>query len=243
MTIRRPLAVTFDCWNTLLREEDWHEAHRRRVRALLDAARESDARIEWDAAAEAFDRSWHAHMVAWSRGVATGAQEVARAAWTDLDLPENEPAIEALVGHFEEASHTSRVVPLYGARETLDRLHAAGVGLALICDTGLTPGRVVRRHLDRLGLLAPLRATIFSDEVGVPKPDPRTFRAALSALDTVAGDAVHVGDLRRTDVAGAHAMGMGTIRLRAAHDDRGPLPEADAVADSHAELLTVLGSP
>jgi len=34
---------------------------------------------------------------------------------------------------------------------------------------------------------------------------------------------------------------MGTVRLRATHDDRSAHPEADAVADSHAQLLELLG--
>ena len=36
-----PPAVSFDCWNTLLRERDWREARKRRVEGLLHAARGS----------------------------------------------------------------------------------------------------------------------------------------------------------------------------------------------------------
>ena len=50
-----------------------------------------------------------------------------------------------------------------------------------------------------------------------------------------------MGDLRRTDVAGARALSMGTVRIRASHDDTSDLPEADAVADSHAHLCEILG--
>jgi FMN phosphatase YigB (HAD superfamily) len=46
----------------------------------------------------------------------------------------------------------------------------------------------------------------------------------------------HVGDLRRTDVAGARGVGMASVRLSAAYDDAAALPEADHVAGSHAEL-------
>jgi putative hydrolase of the HAD superfamily len=101
---------------------------------------------------------------------------------------------------------------------------------------------VVRRHLDRLGLLAPLAVQVFSDEVGWPKPDPRAFRAALDPFGMSPGRAVHVGDLRRTDVAGARALGMRSVRIRARHDDQSPLPEADAVVASHAELRLLLGA-
>ena len=34
---------------------------------------------------------------------------------------------------------------------------------------------------------------------------------------------------------------MGSVRIRASHDDRTQLPDADRVADSHEELLALLG--
>lgn len=236
----RPLAVTFDCWNTLLCEEDWGLAHRRRVEALAEAARKAgaapnDAEIE-----EAFRLAWGRHMELWAEGVATGAGHVAGWAFEALGVATRQSALRALGHHFEEASHSGSVSALEGARETLLALDRLGIRMALICDTGLTPGRVVRRHLDRLGLLSPLSAQLFSDEVGVPKPDSRIFTAALDALGVAASDTVHVGDLRRTDVAGARAMGMRSVRLRARYDDDTDLPEADHVVDSHRELASLL---
>jgi putative hydrolase of the HAD superfamily len=236
-----PTAVTFDCWNTLLREENWHEAHRRRVDALLHAARETGAHADFEQAGRAFDRAWQRHMDLWAEGVASGAREVAAWAMHDLRALTHGASFELLVAHFENASHSSCVVPLEGAVETVAALARAGVPAALICDTGLTPGRVVREHLARLGLLDGLRAQIFSDEVGVPKPDARVFHAALGALGVAARDTFHVGDLLRTDVAGARNVGMRSVRLRAAHDDATALPEADHVAASHAELRALLG--
>ena len=50
-----------------------------------------------------------------------------------------------------------------------------------------------------------------------------------------------MGDLRRTDVAGARALGMRSVRIRARHDDTSELPDADHVVDSHAELAALLG--
>jgi FMN phosphatase YigB (HAD superfamily) len=52
---------------------------------------------------------------------------------------------------------------------------------------------------------------------------------------------VHVGDLRRADVAGGRSVGMETARLRARFDDLEALPEADSVADTHADLGRLLG--
>jgi len=237
----RLAAVTFDCWNTLLVEQDWHEAHRRRVEALLAAALEDGAELDYATAGAAFDGAWSKHMEQWGEGMATGAREVACWSLENLGLPPDPIVIDHLVASFEEASHSGRVVALDGARETLSRLQGQGVAMALICDTGLTPGRVVRRHLERLGLLDPLAAQLFSDEVGVPKPHARIFRAALDALKVKPEETVHVGDLLRNDVAGARALGMRSIRIRSSHDDGEALPEADGVANSHAALQRLLG--
>jgi putative hydrolase of the HAD superfamily len=233
-------AVTFDCWNTLLFEPDWDEAHARRVGALTRAALEAGRTTTIGEADAAFSGAWERHMRLWSEGLATGSREVARDALGTLGLRRPHAELEHLVEAFEEASHTSRVQSLPGAQETLRDLSASGVRCALVCDTGLTPGRVVRRHLERLGLLEFLEVQAFSDEVGVPKPDPRTFRAALDPLGVAPNRALHVGDLRRTDVAGARGLGMQTARLSARHDDTTALPEADLVVESIPDLWRAL---
>jgi predicted kinase/FMN phosphatase YigB (HAD superfamily) len=235
----RPV-VTFDCWNTLLVESSWAVAHGIRVGELRDAAREAGRVVSRDEAGRAFDAAWGRHIALWVEGQATGAEEVARWGLAELGLHDPHPALEHLVMAFQEASHSSRVVALDGARETLAALERAGVACALVCDTGLTPGRVVRRHLDREGLLGGLAVQAFSDEVGAPKPDARIFDAALEPLRADPRRAVHVGDLRRTDVAGARALGMTSVRLQQAFDDASDLPDADHVVASHAELRTLL---
>jgi FMN phosphatase YigB (HAD superfamily) len=50
-----------------------------------------------------------------------------------------------------------------------------------------------------------------------------------------------VGDLRRTDVAGARAAGLGSVRIRQHHDDLSEHPDADHVVESHAELRGLWG--
>ncbi len=240
--------VTFDCWNTLLSEKNWPVAHRLRVEELRRAALEAGREIPHGEAERAFDAAWGRHMEAWTEGIATGAQDIAKQGLAELGLEDAHPALEHLTRIFEEASHSSDVRALEGARETLDALERAGVPCALVCDTGLTPGRVVRRHLDREGLLSALIVQSFSDEVGAPKPDARTFAAALDPLGIAPERALHVGDLRRTDVAGARALGMTSIRIRQLYDDdpshdaggadeSNDWAEADHVVDSHVDLL------
>ncbi len=236
-----PRAVTFDCWNTLLYESDWETAHALRVGELQLAARHAGRSVSQQDARRAFDSAWERHMRLWAAGEASGAREVALWGLAELGLRAPHPALEDLIVMFEEASHSSRVLALDGSRAVLDALAQAEIPCALVCDTGLTPGRVVRRHLDARYLLKGLGVQVFSDELGVPKPDARAFRAALNPLGVPPEHAIHVGDLRRTDVAGSRALGMTSVRICAHHDDTTDLPEADYVVGSHFELAQLLG--
>jgi FMN phosphatase YigB (HAD superfamily) len=163
---------------------------------------------------------------------------------------------------FEEAGRHGTLEALPGAVDALRALRDAGIRTALVCDTGLTPGRVVRDFLADVRVLPHLEYCAFSNEVGEPKPGEKIFRAALSAIDSEPDEAAHVGDLLRTDVYGARAIGMKTIRITAVNDDvatrfswdpdasfgrqadgsvgLSEIEDADAVIASYAELLGAL---
>jgi FMN phosphatase YigB (HAD superfamily) len=132
---------------------------------------------------------------------------------------------------FEDAGRHGVVEEVPGAVATLASLREQGIRTALVCDAGMTPGRLVRDFLRGHGLLPHLEFCAFSDEIGVPKPSPKMFRAALDAIDTRPGEAVHVGDLLRTDVDGGRSFGMRTVRITAVNDDSraGFSWDADAV--------------
>jgi putative hydrolase of the HAD superfamily len=232
-------AVTFDCWCTLLVERDWSVAHALRVDALAEAVKRAGGESDRAELSGVFDAAWNRHIARWTRGISSGAAEIARDALGILDLSEESADFAALVASWQEASHSGAVEAVEGTHAHLAFLSRAGLRLGVICDTGLTPGRVVRRLLHNAGLLAYFDVCVFSDEVGVPKPDPRIFHAALEALAADACHAAHVGDLLRTDVAGARGVGMASIRIRAVYDDPSQQPEADLLADSHAELQEI----
>jgi putative hydrolase of the HAD superfamily len=236
---RRIRAVTFDCWNTLILDRNLEAARDLRVAALVEAAGARGVRVAPDTALAAIRAAHGRHVQLWSRGVGTGSHEMAAWALEALGVSDA-PLARELGGRFEEAGLAGEVETLPDAAATLEALAARGVRLALVCDTGFSGGRIVRRFLERVGLLARLEVLVFSDEVGVPKPHPRMFAAALGPLGVAPAESIHVGDLRPTDVAGGRAFGMGTVRLRAAFDDRSEHPEADVVADSHDALAELL---
>ncbi|AVT33698.1 hypothetical protein C6361_34445 [Plantactinospora sp. BC1] len=91
--------------------------------------------------------------------------------------------------------------------------------LRAVRDGGLKLGLVsnfdrwLRDVLRKLDLLDYFDVVTISTEVGVAKPDPRIFRAALGQLGVPAGRSVFVGDSLLADVAGAQAAGMIPVLL------------------------------
>ncbi len=236
-------AVTFDCWGTLIYERDGELSYRLRVEALARIASKLGRHVGVDDARHALDSAWLRHFSWWLEGRASGASEIAE--WSLAALQVSGEAREAgrdeLTTAYASVTREVGVGALTGAQSTLEVLERKGIRRALICDTGFNSGEVVRELLASAGLLEGLEITIFSDEAGVPKPDPRVFEMALDALEVAAESSVHVGDLRRTDIAGARSLGMRTIRIRDHHDDQSAEDDADVVAHSHRHVQSLLG--
>jgi 5'-nucleotidase len=68
-----------------------------------------------------------------------------------------------------------------------------------------------REKLAECGLAPYVHALVVSERVGVSKPDPVIFVAALDALQCRAADAVMVGDSWSADIAGARAASIRPI--------------------------------
>lgn len=135
--------------------------------------------------------------------------------------------------------HVPTLVP--EARETLAHL-SARYRLAIISDTGLTPGRVLRQILEADNLTGYFSCLTFSDEIGRSKPHSDAFLTTLQALGAEPAEAVHVGDLLRTDIAGAQAVGMRGVQYVGVSLDNHSIVTPDAIIHSHAELVPLLQS-
>jgi HAD superfamily hydrolase (TIGR01549 family) len=228
-------AVTYDCWGTLLKDRDWEGAMAIRQSALHRFLDLSD-----DEATALLEEAWNRHDEAWKQVETFGPGRMAAYCLEARGIFDDDK-INELTNEFETASIQTGVDGVEGAIETLQKLKDADIRRGLVCDTGFTPGRVVRELLDDNGLLPYLEVLCFSDEVGVPKPGAEIFDKALAELGVRPTEAVHIGDLKRTDIAGARDFGMRAVRFRGVHDDKSDAPEARVVIDRHEELLDLLG--
>jgi putative hydrolase of the HAD superfamily len=227
-------AVTYDCWGTLLRDHDWEGAQAVRRSALQRFLDLSD-----DDAQALLDEAWAKHDEAWKQVETFGPGRMAAYCLEARGVFEDDQ-INQLTKEFEEASFKGGVDAVEGAAETLATLKDKNIKIGLICDTGFSTGRVVRKLLEDDGLAQYIDVFCFSDEVGVPKPGHEIFDKALAELGVRPPEAIHIGDLKRTDIAGAHDAGMHAIRFRGVHDDATDAKEAECVIDRHEQILECL---
>jgi putative hydrolase of the HAD superfamily len=92
--------------------------------------------------------------------------------------------------------------------------------LALICNTGRTPGTVIREIMGQEGILNRFKVVHFSNELGIAKPNPDIYRQTLAKLDFPAEQVVHIGDNPLTDVWGAKSMGMKAVWFNWRKEDK-----------------------
>lgn len=241
MTIQ---AVTFDFWNTLVREDT--DKKQERATAWTALLREHDRAVESDALDAAINTGWYTYVRHWTENVPFGAADVIDVMLTELGIDADRSLRDEMLAVIIDPPMETRPPLNTGVIEVLTSLRDADVRIGIVCDVGLTPSPVLRRYLQIQGALEFFDHWSFSDEVGVYKPDAKIFRHALEGLGDIAPQrAAHVGDLRRTDIFGAQSMGMTAVRYTGVQDDPvmpdAPVIEGDHVIDDHRRLPGVLG--
>jgi FMN phosphatase YigB (HAD superfamily) len=73
------------------------------------------------------------------------------------------------------------------------------------------------------------------------KPDVRVFRHTLDELEVRAPEAAHVGDIQRTDIAGAQAAGMAAIHFIGVNNRDAARSTGDLIVRHFDELPAKLG--
>ena len=151
----------------------------------------------------------------------------AHAIMSDPDLPLH-------LAQLQRALSRRRLRPYPEVEEVLEALRPK-YKLAIVSDAQKA---YARHELAEAGLTDYFDAIVISGELGYRKPDPRIFRAALTAVGTTADRAIFVGNDMHRDVYGPAQLGMRTIFTPTRFGDKDyPGAKPDYVAHNFGEVL------
>jgi len=213
-------AITFDLWNTLLfnTPQDNERYRVKRVENLRRVLEQSGWEIEFDHLTRAYDEGLErCKELFWRKNLDLSTEEQLKIMFDLLEDENLRKASQKIMPQLVEAfvSPTLNDPPalIDGAREILKRTRKKGYRIGLICNTGRTPGRIIRTLLKRLGIIGYFDATTFSNEFKIRKPDPRIFLHTLTQLKSYPQNSPHVGDMVEVDVLGAKNAGMTSVHF------------------------------
>ncbi|NLT74777.1 MAG: HAD family hydrolase [Chloroflexi bacterium] len=229
-------AVTLDFWGTLV--DDRVSGAPPRIAVLAAAL----AHVSRQQVAAAYARAWDRYQRAGAQGLGLSPEALLSLTLDELSEALRPPAFRAVLSAWEVAHVTDPPALLPGVPEVLRGLRRKGLLVALISDTGATPGTGLREYLREQGLHTLFDWLTFSGETGVTKRSPQAFRHTLAALGVRPGDAVHVGDTPATDIAGAQAAGLRAILTLELHDRRAADCRPDGMIHSIRDLPAALDS-
>lgn len=230
----RPQAILFDIDDTLFSTSEFaRKARRNAVRAMIAAGLDLPEELvlkELEEVIAEFSSNYEHHydkLLQRLRG---------------QSVPRANPALIVASGvaayhdtKFRELAPFPDVLPL------LRELKAAHVRTGIVTH-GLTVKQAEK--IVRLGLMPYLdtRAIYISDQIGISKPNPKLYLAALRDLQLHPGEVVYVGDSPEHDVAPPQSLGMIAIWARRAAKHglgkSGIVP--DHIVDSFVELAGIL---
>jgi putative hydrolase of the HAD superfamily len=211
--------VTFDLWNTLLsnRPRDNERYKEKRLEAIRGLLKENGFDVDFDSLYRAHERGFEKCKETWNKNLDLSTQEQLKIMFGFLDNPGIKAALQSLMPRLEEAF----LAPILndppalteGAKKTIDYVQAEGYKIGLICNTGRTPGRIIRELLKNLDIIQHFGALTFSNELKIRKPDPRIFLRTLNQLKSEPAHSMHVGDELKFDVLGARISGMVSVHF------------------------------
>lgn len=240
--------VTIDFWNTLFdssndiaRKNHREETVKAEIRLLgIDA---DDMEIE-----RAGEECWRVFDVIWRNEHRTPTtDEMVHTVLNYLGVEHTPHLIERIAEQYAIGvlHHPPALLP--HVQEVIPHL-AEHYALAIISDTAFSPGSTLKKLLAHYNIEQYFSYYSFSDETGFSKPHPNAFSIILNAADCKPEQAVHCGDIERTDIIGAKKYGMKAILYKGDKEGKMSLenPEttdADAIAhswDSVPEIIRTL---
>ena len=242
--MKRIAAVTFDLWDTLIKENPGNSGKvaELRIARLWKYLDDKGLAHSKEDIAEAYRNSGDFLAMTWSKRRDMSVRDQVLFILTGIDSKlTGKLSVLDLMNIEKEYSDGLLELPprlLPGAKEALNDIRSKGYRMGLISNTGRTPGTTLRVLMDRMGILSYFDTTTFSNEILMRKPAPGVFTTTLNKLKVVPKTAVHVGDDAESDVLGAKRAGMKALHLVA--DGAKPSVSADDHARSLGQVLGLI---
>ena len=182
----------------------------------------------------AWQRLWPEAEDDWMRGGRAG-DEIVTEAWREtLRSAGGDPSLVPLALETWEREQRRALRLFDDVLPMLDRLRQDGVRVGLVTNGA---GSVQRMKLDAVEATDRFDPLLISGDIGMRKPDPAVFAAALHDAGVAPGSAWYVGDNLWHDVAPAHEAGLTTVWIdRHGVEAEASWPRPDVVLRTLADL-------
>jgi HAD superfamily hydrolase (TIGR01509 family) len=207
--------VTFDLWNTLIAHDRYYDdrIQQARYEGVIGALKEAGHDVSVDQMARAYADSARYLDERWATDRDMDTEEQVEVLLRCLGIDPEPGLVSSVADPYANAVLHVQPFVVGGAIEALEAVRDSGLRLALISNTGRTPGQAMRKVMRKFGLLDFFEVTTFSNESGYLKPHPMIFEQTLSRIGAKPDCTVHVGDHDVLDVKGAKGYGMKSIKV------------------------------
>lgn len=216
--ITRIKAVTFDLWQTLLLERDGDNSRR-----ILARSKNLEKILQKFGIKTSIKQliSVIKAMSPWLVSIWETNKDVTHLDQLRFIVKTASKSLVSMKEEWTDELSMAYVSPLFevppylnlDARKVLQQLKDQNKLIGLICNTGRTPGFSLRKFLQKKGVAEYFDIMLFSNDVGIRKPDPRLFQKATQKLKVKPHEVIHVGDNLKTDVWGAKNAGLKAIHF------------------------------
>ncbi len=230
-------AITFDYWQTLYADtqENWENRQAIRIENCHQYLTKQGYSCTTSNIAVGLDNAYRVAMTCWYEHKGVSVDTCILALAESLELSFDKAEIDALVDCLGKAFMASPPVLIQHVKPVLARL-SEQYSLGIISDSALSPGKYVRHLMQRDNIYQYFSAFTFSDETERTKPEVVQFTSTLKQLNAKPEEAVHVGDIVRTDIVGAKNAEMKAIRFAGFNKSETNDILSDAVIDDYRQL-------
>lgn len=228
--------ISIDFWNTLIDTSNSDERKRLRTERCLEVLNPYQPGLTPEDLNSAVKKGIEIFNGIWKNEHRTlQTSDVVKNLISELKIEISSTDQNQLVHIFEVGILDASPNPAPDVIETLAVL-SDSYQLGIISDTHFSPGRVIKELLERYKMLHYFSHFSFSDETGVSKPHPEMYHNILRCAGAKPFEMVHIGDMNRTDISGAKALGIHSILYTGVNAEDQVNSIADRSASSWKEI-------